>query len=133
MTQANHKPAHRITAEERRAINKSLFETLFRKGLNGADRAVKSGNLPSEIKDKDGKSKPVDKEKVSTFIKQLMERQKEFREKCDKLRKEGIRRRRDIYKQNPEKEPDAKVEETKVDETPVEETKVAEQPTSTEK
>lgn len=93
----NQQPKKRITAEERKAINKALFDSIFRKGLKGVDKALKSGKVPLETVDKDGTKKPVDKEKVSTFIEGLLKRQETFRKNFDELRKEGIRRHREAF------------------------------------
>lgn len=139
MTQANHRPARRVSKEECLAVNKALFASIISKGLNGADRALKSGKIPRDVKGKSGESGQDVEKKLSGFLRTLEDRRKEFQEKCEKLRSAGLRRHKESYRPNPDdkKEPkikveESKVEETKVDETPVEETKVAEQPTSDE-
>lgn len=124
----NQQPKKRITAEERKAINKALFDSIFRKGLKGVDKALKSGKVPLETVDKDGTKKPVDKEKVSTFIEGLLKRQETFRKNFDELRKEGIRRHREAFgphfhhkdKAKEESKAEDVKEEVKVEETKVE-------------
>ena len=140
MTQANHRPARRVSKEECLAVNKALFASIISKGLNGADRALKSGKIPREAKGKSGESGKDVEKKLSGFLRTLSDRRKEFQEKCEKLRSAGLRRHKESYRPNPgeKKEPEikaeeSKVEESKVEETPVEETKVTEQPTAADK
>lgn len=142
MTQANHRPARRVSKEECLAVNKALFASIISKGLNGADRALKSGKIPRDVKGKSGESGKDVEKKLSGFLRTLSDRRKEFQEKCEKLRSAGLRRHKESYRPNPEKEKEkepemkveeSKVEKSKVEETPVEETKVTEQPTVAEK
>lgn len=125
MSEAINRPKKRISDKERAAVNRALFDSFFRKGLQGMSNALRSGKVPAEVVDKDGKKKSIDKVRMTTIIQDLIKHQDAARKKFDELRREGIRRRRDAFGPNPRhhaKEA-AKVDEVKVEETKTEEVK----------
>lgn len=134
MSEAINRPKKRISDKERAAVNRALFDSFFRKGLQGMSQALRSGKVPTEVVYKDGKKKSIDKVRMTTIIQDLIKHQDAARKKFDELRREGIRRRRDAFGPNPRHrakeesngndiKEDAKVNEVKVEETKTEEVK----------
>lgn len=125
MSEAINRPKKRISDKERAAVNRALFDSFFRKGLQGMSKALRSGKVPTEVVDKDGKKKSIDKVRMTTIIQDLIQHQDAARKKFDELRREGIRRRRNAFGPNPRHraKEEAKVDEVKAEETKTEEVK----------